>query len=117
VRCGVGHANQRAEPEFIYPVLAKTCPNWVYKFKHRCRAWELGTVVERTTSLLNAKMVNKRKLTAREGQVNDFFSYLAAKTHEEVCSFYSFSWSKKETSSKNQKNCFLSKKKSFVQKC
>jgi len=41
------------------------------------------------------------KLTAREGQVIDFLSYLAAKTHEEVCSFYSFTWSNKKTLSKN----------------
>jgi hypothetical protein len=43
------------------------------------------------------------KLTAREGQVIDFLSYLAAKTHEEVCSFYSFSWSKKRLYLKTEK--------------
>jgi hypothetical protein len=41
------------------------------------------------------------KLTAREGPIIDLFSYLAAKTHEEVCSFYCFSWSKKEILSNN----------------
>jgi hypothetical protein len=46
------------------------------------------------------------KLTSREGQVYNFFPYLAAKTHEEVCSFYSFTRSKKETLSKNQKTVF-----------